>query len=153
MSTPSKNDAYEVEQIVNKRFDDDGKVRIRWDTRDLFDFQTSRPSQIEYKIRWKGFPGEDTWEPLAHLEGCAEKIETFENYGYPVEKNVKGEKIFVTCNSRTSHHNQKFQFPRRRRKLGKLPRKQSRTRRRSWLGSLRFQNSSRKVRICQYFSD
>lgn len=73
-------------------------------TRVVINFQNS--SQIEYQIRWKGFPGEDTWEPLAHLDGCATFIATFENHGYPVEQDKKCEKSFA--NSRTFHITKNF---------------------------------------------
>jgi hypothetical protein len=50
------DDVYEVECIVDVRH---------------------RLGRAEYRIQWKGYPGEDTWEPEEHLDGCRDLLDEF----------------------------------------------------------------------------
>jgi len=37
----------------------------------------------QYKVKWLGYPGEDTWEPFHHLTHCADIIAAFERSRQP----------------------------------------------------------------------
>eukprot|EP01048_Picozoa_sp_COSAG05_P010101 COSAG05_NODE_871_length_6848_cov_2.508372_5_plen_1448_part_00 len=51
-------DEYEVQEILQKRFEND---------------------RVEYRVRWKGYDADaDTWEPVGHLDGAEAAIEAYE---------------------------------------------------------------------------
>ena len=38
-----------------------------------------RSSRYRYEVKWEGYPSSDnTWEPVAHLEGCMGFVKAFE---------------------------------------------------------------------------
>ncbi|XP_066562572.1 M-phase phosphoprotein 8 isoform X2 [Amia ocellicauda] len=57
-SEQDEEDVFEVEQIIDERQDEEGR--------------------ISYRVRWKGYTSEDdTWEPEAHLADCKEVLHAF----------------------------------------------------------------------------
>jgi hypothetical protein len=55
-------DAWEVEQVVDKRVRQRGRARA-----------------VEYLVRWKGYPDwEKTWEPARNLRGAEEAVAAYE---------------------------------------------------------------------------
>lgn len=55
-----QGEVYEVEQITDKRYDEDGTVL--------------------YRVKWKGYAdAESTWEPLAHLESAKNLVKEYDD--------------------------------------------------------------------------
>ena len=53
-----QDDEYEVERIVNRRLEG---------------------GRVLYKVKWNGFKDEEsTWEPVEHLVGCQDLVDTYE---------------------------------------------------------------------------
>lgn len=67
--TAQQEEVYEVEAITDKRLDEGG--------------------QLLYKVKWKGYPEEEsTWEPLEHLESAKNLVGEF-NKAYEEKKKKK----------------------------------------------------------------
>lgn len=63
---------YEVEEILNRRRSE---------------------GRTEYLVKWKGYPtSENTWEPIAHLQGCQQELQRFKKKGRPTgqEREMSG---------------------------------------------------------------
>eukprot|EP01046_Picozoa_sp_COSAG06_P037816 COSAG06_NODE_4305_length_4378_cov_7.242113_1_plen_215_part_00 len=45
--------------------------------------RVSRQSGVQYRVRWKGWEGRDTWEPRENLAGCNEALQAFLSRGQP----------------------------------------------------------------------
>ena len=58
-SSSDSDQEFEVEEIIDKKVDDDGNVR--------------------YLVTWKDFPGESTWVRKSNMESSADLIEEYEN--------------------------------------------------------------------------
>lgn len=47
-----------------------------WEIETILDSRTHY-GKLQYLVRWKGYPGQDQWEPATHLDHAKDSIEAF----------------------------------------------------------------------------
>lgn len=73
MSKSEDDDYYEVEKILDKKFENE---------------------KIFYLVKWKHFPDTDTsWEPEENMQKCTKLVEIFNKE----QEKSKGIYVFCTC--------------------------------------------------------
>jgi len=83
-ASASDDELWEVEKIVDQRFEDEEGNKI----------------DVQYRVRWKGFPpGEDTWEPMENLQESLLEVEAFKERRKRrdrrrEEKRIRKERLF-----------------------------------------------------------
>ena len=70
----SENDYYTVEEIMNRR---------------------KKNGKYEYLIKWKGYAGQNTWEPIQNLQSIKEVIKEYDELYESINKKNKNRKSFL----------------------------------------------------------
>ena len=74
-----------VAQIINEQIRAMDKwAFIRWGAKD----KVAYPNGLKFKtsglVKWKGYnTSENTWEPIAHLDGCHQKVKQYHKQKNP----------------------------------------------------------------------